>query len=309
MKTWLHQHRLALNETLRRFRRSPFASVLNVVVFAIALSLPTGFYTGLLNVQNFSQQLAGEPELSVFLDVDAKADDVNTIKTKLEQHAEINGIHFVPRDQALEELRKSAGLSDVVESLTANPLPDAFVVQVKRQTATNMETLRDEMGRWPRVAYVQVDAVWVQRLAAALKLGKAVVFLLASILSFSLVAITFNTIRLQMLTQKEEIEVAKFIGATNPFIRRPFLYHGALLGFIGGIVAWFVVAGCIVLLNHYLKELAALYPTMVYFTYPGLADTISLLLFSAWLGWLGAWLSVTKHLWRLDPVDFSEKLA
>jgi len=309
MKSWLRHHLHALMETLWRFRRAPLGNTLNVIVFGIALSLPAGFYISLLSIQNFSQGLSGEPELSVFLDIKANNDDSSAIKAMLEQRVQIKNIKFIPRDQAFKELKKGAGLSGVAESLSENPLPDAFIVQVKSEPATNLESLRDEIQKWPQVAHVQVDSIWVKRLAAALSLGKTIALLLASILSFGLVAITFNTVRLQILTQKDEIEVAKLIGAAHPFIRRPFLYHGAILGLVGGAVSWLIVVSCTSVINYYLNGFAVLYPSMIYFNYPSLADTISLLVFSSWLGWLGAWLCVTRHLWRFGSVDLIERAS
>jgi len=135
----------------------------------------------------------------------------------------------------------------------------------------------------------------------ALKLARLAVGLLATLFAFALVAITFNTIRLQILTRREEIEVAKLIGATDPFIRRPFLYFGALLGLAGGLAAWAILWAGLLLLNGGLADLAQLYATHVELRHLNAADSASLLVFSAWLGWFGAWLSVNQHLAQIAP--------
>jgi cell division transport system permease protein len=160
--------------------------------------------------------------------------------------------------------------------------------------------LRDAAVKWPKVAHVQLDSDWARRLDAALRLGRTAILILGLLLSSALVAVTFNTIRLQILTRREEIEISKLMGATNPFIRRPFLYFGSLQGLAGGLMAWGVLGIAVRLLNRDLGSLAALYSAS--FRLAGLRwdDAVSLLVFSALLGWLGAWLSVTRHLWRIE---------
>ena len=102
--------------------------------------------------------------------------------------------------------------------------------------------MRDEAAAWPKVAHVQLDSEWARKLDAALRFGRTAVGILGGLLAAALVAVTFNTIRLQILTRREEIEVSKLIGATNPFIRRPFLWFGALQGVAGGLAAWLIIA-------------------------------------------------------------------
>jgi len=151
------------------------------------------------------------------------------------------------------------------------------------------------------VESAQLDSAWAYKLEALLKFGRILVLILASLLSLALVAITFNTIRLQILTQREEIEVSKLIGATNAFIRRPFLYFGAIQGLLGGIAAWLIISISLLLLNHQLAALAQLYASQFALHPMSLGDSLTLLLFSMYLGWLGAWLSVARHLSQIEP--------
>jgi cell division transport system permease protein len=284
-----------------RIAANPMVSLLNVLVIGVALSLPVGLYLGLAHLQSFSRQLSSDPQISVFLTLDADSRDVTGIEQKLRTDPEVGGYRFVPRAQALADLKRGAGLSDVLDNLKQNPLPDAFVATARDNRPETLERLRDEATAWPKVAHVQLDSEWARKLDAALRVGRTAVAILGVLLAAALVAVTFNTIRLQILTRREEIEVSKLIGATNPFIRRPFLWFGALQGLAGGLAAWVIVALAVFLLNRDLATLASLYSTS--FRLPGLspADAASLLGFSALLGWLGAWLSVTRHLWQIDP--------
>jgi cell division transport system permease protein len=301
MKNWMRQHWRSLTLTLARLARTPLASALNIGVVGVALALPLVFYVILANLQSLAQDKAPTPQISIFLALDAQASDVREIENRLRKHTAIAKYRFVPRDQALTELKAKSGLSDVIASLGRNPLPDGFVIDAKENSASAMEKLRDEFKIWPKVEYVQLDSAWAGRLDATLKLGRLIVLVLAALLAFALVAVTFNTIRLQILTQRAEIEVAKLIGATNPFIRRPFLYYGAVLGLSGGITAWLIVWAGLWLLNDRLGSLTKLYGASVALQHVSLSDAASLCLFAAGLGWLGAWLSASRNLAELDP--------
>ena len=301
MRTWLTQHARTLAATLARFARSRMASLLNIAVIGIALALPVGGYVILGTLQHLARTHGSTPQLSVFLALDASGDDAASVRDRLKRHASVLKFSFVPRDQALRELKASAGLADVVDSLQHNPLPDAFVVDARDGGAGNLQNMREEFRKWPKVAHVQLDTAWATRLDALLRLGKLVVLLLAAALGIALVAVTFNTIRLQILTQREEIEVSRLIGATDPFIRRPFLYYGAVLGAFGGLAAWALVWAGAYVLNHSLTEIGQIYGASLNLRRLTPEESTGIVLFSTWLCWLGAWLSVQQHLVAVDP--------
>jgi cell division transport system permease protein len=300
MKT-LIEHLRVLLFTLRRLLLTPNASLLNILVIGIALSLPVGGYVLLKSVQSLGTQIAGTPQISVFLAAGTSTNEIEHIGDKLKQHASIKRIEFVSRDVALKKLQQSTGLADVIGGLSQNPLPDAFVIYPKDGNAGTLEALRDELKTWQHFEHVQLDSAWIHKLEALLDFGRLAVAILAALLSFALIAITFNTIRLQILTRREEIEVAKLIGATDAFIRRPFLYFGLTQGLLGGIAAWLLVAGSLQLLNHQVGTLTQLYASNFSLQHLSLGDSLTLLGFSAYLGWLGAWFSVSQHLWQIEP--------
>jgi len=186
------------------------------------------------------------------------------------------------------------GLAPVIAALGRNPLPDAFVVTAKEDLAT-------ELAKLPGVAHVQADAVWARRLAAASAILEAALWLLAGLLGAALVAVTFNTIRLQILTQRDEIEVSKLIGATDAFIRRPFYYLGLLQGVVGGIVALVLVAAALALLNREVAVLADSYGSNFRLGFLSLLEAAAAVLLAGGLGWLGAQLSVSRHLRHIEP--------
>jgi cell division transport system permease protein len=301
MRAWLGHHARAAGATLRKLVRSPFTTLFNVLVVGIALALPAGLYVGLLNVQKAVRTLSPEPQLTVFVALDAGKNDVAAIDSRLKEHPQVARLRYIPRERALEDMKRTAGMGGLAEALDRNPLPDAFVLDAADPSPDAMERLRNELATWPKVAHVQLDAEWAQRLDAAVRVGRIALMLLGTILAFALVAITFNTIRLQILTQREEIEVATLIGATNGFIRRPFLYYGAALGLLGGLAACGFVWAATTVLNGALLDLSYLYGARWEIGQLALRDSMSVLGFAAGLGWLGAWLSVGRHLAHVRP--------
>jgi cell division transport system permease protein len=296
MRAWLWHHLDALRVTIARLARTPVATLLNIGVIGVALALPAGLYVAFSNLQGLARNLASDPQLSVFLALDATRPEAKQLGERLKKHPLVREARFVPREQALKELKASTGLADVVDGLPQNPLPDAFVVLPQEAGAQALEKLRDEVRAWPKVSHVQLDTAWAQRLEAGLKVAQVAIALLAALFAFALVAVTFNTIRLQILTRREEIEVSKLIGATDPFIRRPFLYFGTLQGVAGGVAAWLILWAGIAFLNVALADLAQLYSARFELRHLSPPDSLSLLAFSGALGWLGSWLSVNQHL-------------
>lgn len=299
--TWLFTHLDALRDSIRRLVQQPFATFLNVVVFGIALALPCGFYVGLDNLERFTRQLTDAPQLSIFLTVGANTKDVDQIKQRLQRHPAVGQFRFVNRNDALDELKSASGMPDVLAELDGNPLPHAFIVSGKSASPEVLESLRSDAAGWPKVGHIQLDSDWARKLDAALRIGRLLVSLLGILLAIALVAVTFNTIRLQILTRDDEIEVSKLIGATNGFIRRPFLYFGSLQGLLGGGGAWLIVAAAIKVLNIELSDLVDLLGLSPRLGMMTLSQTMGLLTIATLLGWIGAWMSVSRHLWKLRP--------
>lgn len=301
MNAWLSAHTRAFGRTFANLGRAPLATLLNVLVMGIALSLPLSLYVGLDNLQGFAREWPGEPELSMFLAVDAASADVGEVESRLRGRSDIASFRFIPKARALAGLKEAAGLTEVIDSLERNPLPDAFVVRPRAGAPETLEALRVEMAQWPRVERVQLDSDWARKLDAAVRLGRLVVAILGVILGIAMVVVAFNTIRLQILTRRDEIEVSSLIGATRSFVRRPFLYFGLLLGLLGGLTAWAIVATSLLFLNQGLQELAALYGGGLVLGHVDRRDLLVLLAISGLLGWLGAWLSTTRHLSEMEP--------
>tara|TARA_R110002073_G_scaffold130695_8_gene277381 strand:+ start:534 stop:1445 length:912 start_codon:yes stop_codon:yes gene_type:complete len=301
IQVWLIQHWQTFILTLKRLVLAPITSLLGILVMGIAFSLPVGAYMLLKNLQSLSGQIADSPQLSLYLKLNANQTAVEAVRQRLQQHERVVRFQFIPKDVALLQLQQGSEWTDMVGDLEHNPLPDAFVVNTQNASSEVLEQLQTSMQAWSEIEYVQFDSDWAKRLDALLKLGRLVVLILGTILSVALIAVMFNTIRLQILTKREEIEVTKLIGATDSFIQRPFLYFGAIQGFAGGVMAWLIIALIIQITNDELVTLTQLYTIDFHLQHLSSEDSLSLLVFSAWLGWLGARLSVVSHLWQIEP--------
>ncbi len=301
MSAWARHHARSLGATVLRLARAPFATALNALVIGVTLALPLGAWVLVANLERLAGHLGADPQLSVFLATDATRADGARVETVLKAATVVRSFRFVPKDEALAEMKRTEAVAGIAAALGSNPLPDAFVVALAPGDAAAAERLAAELRTVPKVAHVQLDAAWVRRLEAMLQLGGVAVGLLAALLAFGLVAVTFNTVRLQILTQRDEIEVSKLIGATDAYIRRPFFYQGALIGLAGGLAALALVAGSVLVLNGEVGRLAATYGSHFRLQLPYWGDLAAVLAFAGLLGWCGAWLSVSKHLSEIQP--------
>jgi cell division transport system permease protein len=306
MTHWFRQHRYALAAALVHLRRSPGGFLFNILVVAIALALPFMGVTLLDNVRPMSETLSVDPEISVFLKQDTPREQAEGLAVSLRQTVKDKQakIIFTPREKALDNLKDKNGLADVLATLGDNPLPDSYVLKLdafrNAKAGGDVDALAEQIRQLPGVDTVQVDSAWVKRLAALLNILRLALLLLAATLGTVVVAVIFNTIRLQVLTQREEILVSKLIGATDSFIHRPFYYTGALLGVCAGGVALGAVALALGPLNTAIAEFARLYASEFQLApLPPLA-VAALLALSAGLGLIGARLSVKRHTARLN---------
>lgn len=295
MIAWFSAHGRALGQAVARLGAQPLGATLSALVIGLALALPA---TGLAlfdSVAGLASGISGAPEISLFLK-DASPPEVRRgLERGLRADPAIAALRFVPRDEARQALARS-GLADVLESLPANPLPDAYVLTLKAVDPAAFSAVAGRYASHPAIEHVQVDTLWVQRLEALVSFGKLAMTLLAGLLGAALVIITFNTIRLQILTRREEIGVSRLLGATVPFIRRPFYWFGGLQGLAGGLFAWGIASGLLALMAPPVQRIAEAYGTV--FSLAGLAplQAAGLLLFATLLGLAGTALALRRHL-------------
>ena len=298
MRRFFAQHLAALRDAWRRLVSTPLNSLLSLIVIGAALTLPSVGWVVLDNLRGVGDYSAGIPQISLFMTRDAEPADVAEIESRLRE-AKAGNWRFVSREEALKRMASNEGMAEIVANLPRNPLPDAFIVEPDDLHLEAQEALVTRFSVWPKVAHVQIDSDWARRLDAFLRLGKLSLTLLAGLFGGALVVVTFNTIRLQILAQSDEIEVAKLIGATDAFIRRPFYYFGALQGALGGLFAAALVWLGVYLLTPVIHEIVALYHGHFVLSGPAARQVAVLAGVGAALGWVGAWLSAAIHLHKI----------
>ena len=295
MNAWVNQHLTAVRDALRRLAAAPLNTALSLFVIGIALTLPAAGWLFIDNIQRAANSASGVQQISLFLALDADRKAIAEIESRLKLAA-ASRWRFISREEALKQLQGSAGMNEVISSLPKNPLPDAFVVEPSDNTPDAMDKMAKVFASWPKVAHVQLDSAWVKRFDALLRISRLAVNLLAAVFATALVVVTFNTIRLQILAHAAEIEVARLIGATDAWIRRPFTYFGALQGALGGLFAALLVSLASQLLSTPVAELAQLYGASFALHGPSPALASVLVVVGALLGWIGALFSVSLSL-------------
>ncbi|MFN7221123.1 MAG: permease-like cell division protein FtsX [Burkholderiales bacterium] len=296
MSAWFNAHQQALARATARLRAQPLASLLSTFVIAIAIVLPLGLYIVFNNVVSATSRLNTDPNMNVFMKLAATDAEVKAVENKLRIMPNTASTAYVSRDVALAELKKRANVADLIAGLETNPLPHAFTLRLKSTEPATIAAMRAEIAALPTVETVTVDFEWARKLARFARFAERVVMLLGALLSAAVVFVVGNTIRLQMLTQKDEIIVARLIGATRRFVRRPFLYFGFLQGALAGLFALaMVVAGTAWVVG----EIRALAESYGSFAVQGItADlAIAVVLGAGALGWIGAYASVGMY-WR-----------
>lgn len=302
MNQWINQHSQPFQLVLGRMRQNLLATILMCCVIGVTLSLPAILFTVVDNLGRFAGTVENKPQLSLFLKLDASSSERDKLTEQLKKHPGIAKFEFVSKESAWDQLQQNASTADITSSLDKNPLPDAFFVTPKDISPKNIEKLQQEMQQWNGVDLAQVDANWVKRLDGVLKLGHKAIIVLVALLGFGLIAIIGNSIRLQILTQLEEIEVSKLIGATNQFIRRPFLYAGVLYGLGGGVAALLITLLIVQFFNLSITEIADLYASHFSLEAPSVGFALFLLLSAVALGWLGAFVAVNRSLTKIEKL-------
>jgi cell division transport system permease protein len=298
MMTWLIQHGRAARLAVHRLAAAPLNSLLFLLAIGVALALPAGGQMLLANAQRLAGIASAAPQISVFMAANADRAMAAEIESRLRKRGDLKRVQFLPREETLARMKANPGLRDVIEALAANPFPDAFVLTAADERPQAMEQIAAELRKWPRIEHVQLDSDWVRRLDALLELGRTAVLMLGVLLGLGLIAISFSIIRMQVLAHRAEIEVSGLLGATDGFIRRPFLYYGFLLGLGGGIIAWLLVGAAVLWLRAPLGELVRLYDLTLALQPPDARDSALLLAVAAGLGWLGSIISLRQHLWQ-----------
>jgi cell division transport system permease protein len=296
MKAWFRSHTLAFTRSVGGLFRQPIGSLLNLLVIGITAAFPLALWLLVSSLAGISKNISVEPQLSVFMVPSADQAQVAAVQQQLENDSRLKVVQFVAKDEALKQLQSQFGSADLLAGMTENPLPDAFILQAKDQRPETLAALKTELATLTGVEEIQLDSEWAHRLARITELGQNLFEVVLTMLGAALVLITGNSIRMQILTRKDEIEVAKLIGATDAFIRRPFIHSAIVQGIVGGLFAVGIVWGAVAHINPTVSALAKSYGQQFALKTPD-ALTIAIVCATiAALCLIGALIAVSRHL-------------
>jgi cell division transport system permease protein len=293
MQHWLNQHRQAIQLVLQRFASQWVSTLTIVLVIGITLAIPSLIYVMTSNAQQLIGNVKSESKISLFLKQDINQTSIDNIATELKSKNEIKTVKFVSKEDALKLLIDTSKDPESIRALEDNPLPDAFFIEPVSIDESNMIALVSQLENIVGVDEVILDSNWIKRLGSLLAIGKKAVWIFGLLLSFAIIAVISNTIRMQIVTHKDEIEVSELFGATKSFIRRPFLYLGSAYGLGGGIFASIILFLIVTVFNQNVAELAQTYQADFLLNFSKLSVYGSLMLLATVIGWLAAYFAVS----------------
>jgi cell division transport system permease protein len=297
------RHAQALLGSLGRLKRNPLATTLTLLVIALALALPAALGLFVINAQSATGGFSHAVDMSVYLKSDVPLTKAQQLADDARERPGVAQVTVIPAAEGLEEFRKYSGFGAALDALQTNPLPNVLhvVPRADASSPADLESLRSYFAAWPEVDVVQLDTEWVLRFNAILAVLRRLVLIAGVLLGAGVLAVVGNTIRLEILNRRAEIEVTKLVGGSNAFVRRPFLYTGLLYGVGGAALAWGILEAAVLVLDPSVATLAQLYGSR--YALQGPSGQVLGALFGGGmaLGWVGAWISAHRHLRSIEP--------
>jgi len=299
---WFLRHISTSIGSLGRLFRQPFASLMIILVIAVTLAIPAALNLVVKNARAVSEGWDNALDFSIYLKRATTESEAEGLARLIEQRADVETVQLITSSVALENFKEQSGFGAALDQLSDNPLPHTLVVRPSpANTSQSMILLQEELANLPESDLVQVDTEWVQRFHAILDMVRQAIVIGASLLGVAIVVIIGNTIRLDIQNRREEIEVTKLIGASNAFVRRPFLWSGFWYGLFGGALALGLVQYGLFLLEQPAARLAGLYKSGVTVVALSLDESLTILGIGVLLGLVGSWFAAARHMRRIEP--------
>ena len=299
---WLTRHMSTSLGALGRLSRQPFASLMIILVIGVTLALPAAINVIVKNMQSVSDSWSNALDFSMYLKKDLSVSDAEDLANLIRQRADIESVGLITADEALLEFKKQSGFGEALNQLSENPLPHALVIRPSSgNTSASLTLLQEEIRNLPETELVQIDTEWVQRFHAILDIARQAISIGAVLLGIAIVVIIGNTIRLDIENRREEIEVTKLIGASNAFVRRPFLWTGFWYGLLGGAFALLLVQYGLYLLREPFSRLAGLYQGKIAVASLTITESSAIIGVAVFLGLFASWVTTARHMRRIEP--------
>ena len=299
-RAWLRRHSYSFFSSLGVLLRHRVGTLMTVLVLGIAMFLPLGLYVTLANLEGMNLHQDEWSAVTVFFRSGVKQKEVNRVADELEKRFQPEAIVIISPEQGMREFREASGFGESLDILEENPLP--WVLQVSPQSGETgqMKERVDEMIAFLQsadsVEITQFDYKWLQRLGRMMELGQAAITTLIILFGIAVVVVVANTIRLDVASHAEEIEILALVGAGDAFVRQPFLYTGLWYGLMGSFLSLLLLSLTLLYLGRPLGLLLETYGTAFSMRGLGGYNTLWVLSGGGLLGWLGAWISVQRYL-------------
>ena len=302
VSAWAARHISTAAAALGRLAQQPFSSLMTILVIGVTLALPAAMHLVIKNAQSISASWDNALDFSVYLKADTPLEDAQRLADIIGQRADIARVTLISAEDALLDFREHSGFGEALDHLTVNPLPHTLVVRPSdANTELSIGLLNEELGNLPEADFVQVDTEWVQRFHAILDILQRAIAMGAGLLGAAIIVIIGNTIRLDIQNRREEIEVTKLIGASNAFVRRPFLYTGFWYGLGGGVLALALVLYGLFALEGPVARLAGLYNSGFEVLALDFLESGMIIVTGVVLGLVGSWFAAARHMRRIEP--------
>ncbi|MCW8888304.1 MAG: permease-like cell division protein FtsX [Gammaproteobacteria bacterium] len=303
LNNYLLRHIQTFFYTLGQLSARPFSTFMTAAVIGIALSMPAGLNLLLNNAQEVLQGWSSATQISLFLTHKTSERQAKKVASILRKMPEIAAVEYISKESALEEFSKHSGFGEALDALEHNPLPAVLLItpEISQEQPDQIAALLDKLAKRSEVDIAQLDMEWVERLFALMAIGERGVLILSGLLAIAVLLVVGNTIRLAIQNRRDEIIIIKLIGATDSFIRRPFLYTGFWYGLLGGLIALMLVEISLTLIATPVRDVALLYRST--FELQGIdSQTLAALLgVGSFLGYFGSWIAVGRHLREIEP--------
>ena len=302
LNNWASLHATNCVGALGRLARQPIASLLTILVIAVTLALPATMQLVIKNATSLSANWDNALDFSIYLKSGVTLASAERLTAIISQRADVENVTLIPADEALEQFKTDSGFGAALDQLQSNPLPHTLVVRPSNANTQQMVLLlNEELSNLPETEFVQVDTEWVQRFLAILEILQQAISIGAVLLGAAIIVIIGNTIRLDIQNRRDEIEVTKLIGASNAFVRRPFLYSGFWYGFGGGLLALGLVGYGLYAVRDPVSRLAGLYGSSFEILALGIGESLGIVAIGIGLGLAGSWLAAARHMRQIEP--------
>jgi cell division transport system permease protein len=298
----LHAH--AFFSSLGRLVNKPYTTAMTIGVLAIAIALATCFYLLVVNLEQLTGTVQSSNQISLFLKETATESKARKLAEAIKKNIDVTEVKLISKEQGLAEFKAGSGVDAALDLLEGNPLP--IVLEVlpvpDRTNIATLQKLQQSLQQYPEVEEAQMDMQWLGRISTIITLAGQITKSFCILLGLGVLFITGNTIRLELHNRREEVVIAKLVGATNRFIQRPFLYGGFWIGFLSGVAAWFIVTFIMLFIWRSVENLTLLYVGSFQLRFLGYAESFSLIMLSSFLGVAGSWIVSVYQLRQIRPL-------